>query len=93
MRLKKKFGSLVAAFILMTAGSIVLIDLYLYIALDEATISDILSSYSVFRAHPLLISFFGMIVGGLMVHFLGFVPKGNWIKGHHLCENCRRELD
>lgn len=45
----------------------------------DATISVILNEWS-FQANPLLVFCSGMILGGLIVHFLGWAPKDEQVK-------------
>lgn len=83
-----------AAFILAAVGSTVLLDIALYAWWENATISKVLQSYFVFEAHPILSAFFGMVVGGLMVHFLGFIPTKDWVKGYRrICPKCGARVD
>lgn len=83
-----------AAFILIAVGSTVLLDIYFYVWWKNATISEILQSYFVFEAHPLLSAGFGMVIGGLMVHFLGFTPTRDWVKGYRrVCPKCGTRVD
>ena len=80
LRPTESFLSDSARLILLSLGLIVVFDIYAYVFWKNATISDIISSYFVFNAHPLMSAFFGAIVGGLMVHFLGFVPVKDPLK-------------
>jgi predicted membrane protein len=69
-------------------------DMTVYIYFDQATISDVISSYFVFEAHPLMAAGFGAMIGGLVVHFLGFIPEKEWIKGgRYKCSKCKERIN
>lgn len=54
---------------------LILYDVYaLFFMGIDSTISVVLNEWS-FQAHPLFVFSFGMIIGGLIVHFFRWKPK------------------
>ena len=65
-----------AVFIGLVSIVMVVYDIFaLYVWGAEATISNVINEWS-YDAHPLLVFLFGVITGGLLVHFLEWKPVG-----------------
>jgi hypothetical protein len=66
----KKIMAIVVVFSILL---LCLVDLWMYVFRDEATISSIVRGYVEFEAHPAMSGGLGFVAGALFTHFFGWV--------------------
>lgn len=80
MARKTSWFKLTAIVILVSLWSVLSYDFWMFLRHDEATVSVVISSYLMYHSHPLLDIGIGVILGGLLVHFLGFTPDWEYLR-------------